>query len=115
LAQTGHIPPSATSLWFATSYGDLLPEFNPPEHYALLVSINGVQIPYSAIGGGPNYVMWAADVSRFAGTVAELRFTLDSYLYDGTPPGDRGVMLALDGINFYPIPEPRAFVLAGIG
>jgi len=24
-------------------------------------------------------------------------------------------MLALDGINFYPIPEPRAFVLAGIG
>lgn len=116
LAQTGLIPSSANSLWFATSVGDLLPEFNPPEHYDFLVTINGVQIPYTAMETHPNYVMWAADISSFAGNVAELRFTLDSYLSAGTPL-DRGVMLALDGITFSPqsVPEPSAFVLAGIG
>jgi hypothetical protein len=94
VAQIGQIPVTAQSLEF---FGYLL---------SVQVTFDGQTIPYAAIGSGPNYTIYAGDISGFAGQTGELRFT-ESYFGFGL----------LDNIQFSsdPVPEPTTFALAALG
>lgn len=51
------------------------------------------------------WTRWSADISAYAGTIAEIRFSLGSYYV----PGKSGAYeMYLDGINItsFPVPEP---------
>jgi hypothetical protein len=94
IAQTGAIPPSARSLRFSASG---LVQY-------LSVSFNGVNVPFSPVGTGPNYGLFAADVSQFAGQSGELRFTEQAVPIEP--------LVVLDDILFSPtaVPEPTSEV-----
>jgi hypothetical protein len=88
LWQTGQIPVGTQSLTF---WGQL---------QGLQLSFGGQSIPYSMIGNGPNYTIFGANISSFAGQTGELRFT--------EFPNTESV---IDNIQFstQPIPEPCCF------
>src|SRR5437773_8684938 len=67
---------------------------------------SGVTVPFSAIGVGPNYTIYAGDIQPFAGLTGELRFTEQAASFG---PG-----LILDDIQFsnISIPEPNVTSLA---
>jgi hypothetical protein len=92
IEQTGQIPSSAQSM---TYWGD-----------SLLVSFNGQALSFYAISNTPNYTVWGADISMYAGQTGELMFTA---------PGLTEGML--DNIQFSanPLPEPSLFSILGIG
>ena len=98
IAQTGDIAPSALSLRFSASGAQYLS-----------VSFNGVNLPFSQVGTGPNYGLFAADVSQFAGQSGELRFTEQAV---PTSP-----LVILDNIFFSPtaIPEPSVLGMLATG
>ena len=97
IAQTGLVPATARFIEFKAQGNNFS------------VSFEGHGIPYSALGAGPNYILYAADVSAFAGQAGELRFTSES-----TPDRpSNGVWL--DSITFSPIPEPDTICLATLG
>jgi len=89
IAQTGMIPPTATTLTFFTS---------PVESFA--VTFSGHVIPLVQLGTGPNYKILGGDISAFAGQTGELRFTAGGGI--------------LDNIQFssIAIPEPSVAALA---
>ena len=65
IAQTGLIPASARSL-----------RFDGYQVTAdMLLTLNGHPVPFVALGFGPNFTTYGADISAFAGQTAELRFT----------------------------------------
>jgi hypothetical protein len=99
IAQTGDVSPSARSLRFSAR-GDV---------QYLAVSFNGASVPFSQVGTGPNYSVYAGDISSFAGTSGELRFTEQA-----VPTGS---VLYFDDIFFSttPVPEPGALALIGAG
>jgi hypothetical protein len=86
--QTGQIPSSAVSLIY---WGG-----------ALQVSFNGQNLPLYDMGDTPNYTIWGADISAYAGQTGQLMFTA---------PWQTTAML--DNIQFSssPIPEPTALSL----
>jgi PEP-CTERM motif-containing protein len=98
IAQGGLIPQAAQSIRFS-AFGNV--------NY-LSVTLNGVAVPFTQIGTGPNYATYAGDVSAFAGLTAELRFTEQAALFG---PG-----VLLDDIQFSPsaVPEPGTAALLGI-
>ena len=94
LSQTGLVPADARSITFLTS----------PTHDDARVTLNGIEIPLSRIGGG----RLAGDVSPFAGMEAQLTFSTRGY---------EGNWLLFDDVRFSPIavPEPSGLWLLGLG
>lgn len=93
ISQTGEVPIEAQSLRFWT-----------PPFRVLDVRLGGESLALIQLEQGASYNVWGADISRFAGMTAELRFT-------------GGALI--DNIFFSPlvIPEPStiSFALAGFG
>jgi hypothetical protein len=104
IEQTGVIPPGTQSLLFEAkgeAYGQV----------GLDVSIGNQNIPFAAVGTGPNYTLYGANISAWAGQNEELTF---SALGNATGPS----MWLIDDISFSPnatVPEPSPLALAGIG
>ena len=94
IGQTGTIPLTAQSLIFWGNVG------------ANNVLFDGQTLSTIVTGGTPNYNIYEADISAFAGQTGQLLFT--------TPPGGSGIV---DNIQFSssPVPEPSELVLAALG
>jgi len=94
LIQTGLLPADARSITFSVSAA----------HNYARVTLDGVDIPLIAIGGG----RLACDVTAFAGQQVQLEFSTTSY---------NGSWLYFDDIVFSPVavPEPRILNLAVLG
>ena len=102
LAQTGQIPAGAGSLQFRTSFtGPAFPEAS------FFVSFGGTTLSLQPVSQGFPYTLWTADISAFAGTTGELRFT-------GLPAGAPWDF-RLDDITFSPVPEPGTWALLALG
>ncbi|MCX6929773.1 MAG: PEP-CTERM sorting domain-containing protein [Verrucomicrobia bacterium] len=73
-----------------------------------MVSLGGVDLPYSPISAGANYTLYGADISAFAGQLEQLMFT-------ALPGGNN--YWTLDDIQFSTqlVPEPGVFGLAALG
>jgi hypothetical protein len=96
IGQSATIPLTAQSLiWWG---------FGPD-----ILSFNGQSLPFSNIGSGTHYDIFAANISAFAGQTGQLLFTSDAY---PAAPGD-----FIDNIQFSssPIPEPSALGLSVLG
>ena len=95
IGQTGQIPAGTQSLLF---YGAGIVN--------LQVSFGGQNLSYTAVGTGPNYTIYGANVAAYAGETGQLLFD--------APPNSGG---EIDNIQFSPsvIPEPAtcALVLCG--
>lgn len=91
IGQTGQVSLSTESLRF---YG-----YNVIN---LQVTFDGQNLPYNAIGTGPNCTIYGADISAYAGQTGEL-------LFSALPNG----AALLDNIQFStsPVPEPTVGVL----
>jgi hypothetical protein len=92
ISQTGLVPADAQMLLFKTDSASLSP---------VLVSFGGQNLPYTAVSSGPNYTLYGANVSAFAGQTAALSFWGTSGAY-------------LDDIQFA-VPEPSSLALLGCG
>lgn len=99
IGQTGQIPASAESLEFWGTIGGLQAAFD------------GQPLSFETIGSTPNYNIYAADISAYAGQTGQLLFT-DPY-YTNTEGGPASI----DNIQFStsPVPEPGAVALAASG
>jgi hypothetical protein len=100
ISQTGVIPADTQSLQFQAQPG------NGPG--SLNVEIGTETVPYSVIGTGPNYTIYGANISAWAGDSEELTFSAPSISGNWE----------IDDISFSPTsitPEPDTFVLMGIG
>jgi len=100
ISQTGLVPTNALSLRFVASGGG-------PGGGPLLVTLDGQNIPISAIGTGPDYTMYGGNISAFADQIEQLTFT--------APQGNNNYW-EIDDIQFSasPIPEPGDLSLFGI-
>jgi len=94
IAQVGTIPATAQSLRFRAQ--PLLGNIGN-----LAVTLDGQAIPFYALGTGPNYVSYGADISAFAGLTRELRFS--EHPISGPTPT---VFLDVIAFSDSPIPEP---------
>ena len=101
LLQSGMVPSGSKSLQFK-GYTAGTP---------FAVSLGGVNIPVFNLESFPDYTLYGGDISAFAGSIAELRFTAfpDNYPHS--------TVFALDSIEFsiQPIPEPGTVALFGLG
>jgi hypothetical protein len=100
ISQTGLVPAGSESLTFEAQAGSS----------SLVVSLGGQDLSYFAIGSGPNYTLYGADVSAFAGQSEQLIFSalnVSSGLNNWN----------LDNIQFsaLPVPEPSSFGLFALG
>ena len=88
IGQTGQIPSSALSLIY---WGG-----------ALQASFNGQPLAFYAMSNDPNFTVWGADISAYAGQTGQLLFTA---------PWQTTALL--DNIQFSssPVPEPSVFSL----
>ncbi len=107
ISQTGLIPSNTKSIWFATTPFSLVWNSVPPDDLKPIFSINGQSISYTAMDVETNYVLWAADVSSYANTTAEIRFAVKV---------GQGVAIGLDNISFSPqaVPEPTTLGLTAL-
>ena len=105
IGQTGMIPLSAMSLLFLGQAGPSATSF---------VSFNGQVLPLNAIGNTPNYNIYAADVSGYAGQTGELLFI--GLGGSAINPNSIGGFI-IDNIQFstVAVPEPGTFALAALG
>jgi PEP-CTERM motif len=73
---------------------------------ALQVLVDGQRLSFTAISNAPNYTVWGANISAYAGQGVQLSFT--------APWQTSGL---LDNLQFSsaPIPEPSALALAALG
>lgn len=94
IAQTGLVPVGAQSLLFKAQ---ALGPFS--------VALAGQPLSVIALSSGPNYTLFGADISAWAGQASELRFTALA-----TQP--QGSFFVFDAVQFSaePIPEPRGVV-----
>lgn len=101
LLQTGLVPADAKSLQFKSF----------TEGTAFTVSLGGVAIPLAPLATFPTYTLYGGDISAFAGTLAELRFTAFPNNYP------HSTVFALDSIQFsnQQVPEPGTVGLIGLG
>jgi hypothetical protein len=102
IAQTSLVPVAAKSLRFSAS-GDV-------EGF-LLLTLNGLNVPFYPLEAGPNFEVYGGDITTFAGSTAELRFT------EVFTPSRLFPIAFLDNIQFseQPIPEPSAVSLLALG
>jgi hypothetical protein len=105
IAQTGVISPGTRSLRFSLG--------SASDADFLSVALNRQSIPIYPLQSGPNYTVYGANVSAFADSTAELRFTEMPDLSSSHP----WTFAYLDDIQFsdLPIPEPSALGLFGLG
>ena len=98
--QTGLVPAGSQSIWFKAQFGGGGP---------LTVSLGNQIIPIYAESQGPNYTLYAGDVSALAGQTVDLAFTV--------LPSSQPNLWILDSIEFSPtpIPEPGTLGLLAIG
>ncbi len=102
LAQSGLVPADSQSLLFKAFTAGT----------AFAVSLAGVNIPVYSLETFPTYTLYGGDISAFANSVAELRFTAFPNNYPGS------TVFALDSIQFSNqpiIPEPNTLSLFGLG
>lgn len=101
IAQSGTVSNTARSLLFSAS-GNVA---------QLLVTFDGQTLPLLLLSNGSNFQVYGADISDFAGTSGELRFT------EQPIPSLVFPIAFLDKIQFssLPIPEPSVLLLSGIG
>ncbi|MEI7728570.1 MAG: hypothetical protein WCO56_03325 [Verrucomicrobiota bacterium] len=101
IAQVGAVPMWANSIQFKVS----------PWAHAFTVSLGGNVLPTQQLSSTAQYLIWAADVSAYAGNETELRFTS---MYDGLGPPN---LISLDDIQFSTdmVPEPSALALGCTG
>lgn len=100
ISQTGLIPPGTQSLFFEAQL------IGP-----LSVSIGNQNISFAAVGTGPNYTIYGANVSAWGGDTEQLTFSAFADL--SRPTGG-----TIDDISFSPVtitPEPSPLALTGIG
>jgi hypothetical protein len=95
IAQTGLVPSAAKSISFSAaqvSFGQISD---------LELTFAGYPVLFSLAGTGPNFGVYVGDISQFAGTSGELRFT-------ERPISSQFSTVALDDIQFsdVAIPEP---------
>jgi hypothetical protein len=102
ISQTGLIPAGTQSLFFDVGTS-LYSE-------ALEVLIGNQSIPFSAVGSGPNYTRYGANISAWAGDTEQLTFWA---LEETSEPNE----WELDDIIFSPnaVPEPSPLAMTGIG
>jgi hypothetical protein len=105
LAQTGFVPADAKSIHFYTSRDPFIPSPNSPLHaedYDFSFKLNGQKVVVSPIAVDPIAVLWAGDVSKVAGTVGEIRWSLLRTDAANRPPGVTPVAatVLLDNISF---------------
>jgi hypothetical protein len=79
-----------------------------PPTAIMAVSFNGNTLAPVAIGNGPNYTLYAANVSSFAGQTGELAF---SAVFNFAGPS----WIEFDDISLSNVPEPSAMTLISIG
>ena len=101
ISQTGLVPANAISIRFIAQ--GVPQPFGGP----LLVSMGGQNTPYVAISTGPNYTVYAGDVSAYAGQVAQLSFSA---------PNGANNYWEFDGIQFSsaPVPEPSTYAILAL-
>jgi hypothetical protein len=104
IAQTGFVPIEAQSLLFRAQIRGT----------GGRVTLGGEPLSLMPVLASSNYVLWAADISAWAGQEAELRFTA---LAGDIPFG--GTLFILDSIEFSTtsVPEPSTcalFAVAGV-
>jgi hypothetical protein len=101
ISQTGLIPDGTQSIQFLLENYSFLGDSGN-----LIVTLNGTRIPISVVSTSGYVMTMTGDVSAFAGTTAELKFTAPSVSEYG-----------LDSIMFSPqaVPEPSMFSLFGLG
>jgi hypothetical protein len=99
ISQTGLIPSGTQSLLFETRFGG-----GP-----LNVLVGTQTVPISAVGSGPNYTLYGANISAWAGETEELTFS--------APPYSSPNNWIIDDISFSPnpLPEPNIVALTAIG
>jgi hypothetical protein len=102
IAQTGLVPIDAQSLLFRAQF------YGGP----LEVELGGQPLSLVPVLTTPNYVLFGADVTPWAGQESELRFTAVGH---ANPLEDS--LIFLDSIEFSttPIPEPSTFALLAMG
>ena len=103
ISQTALTPIGAESILFKAQYS------GPIGLGEFLVSMNGQNIPLTALSSGSNYTLYGGDVSGYAGQTAQLNFSAPNLGHDND--------WNLDDIVFSssPIPEPSSFALFGVG
>jgi hypothetical protein len=106
IGQTGTIPFSAKSITFWGSMGDMQ------------ITFNGIPLDFFGTGSGPNYTIYAADVSAYAGQTGELLFEAPTEIEGAQPPGYLwGGGGDIDNIQFSAteVPEPGELALIAMG
>jgi hypothetical protein len=104
ISQTGLIPSGTQSLLFESATGLLQPGL-------LEVSVGTQDVPLVAVGTGPNYTLYGANISAWAGQT-------DALTFSAAPGGAFINNWELDDISFSPnavTPEPSPLVLTGFG
>jgi hypothetical protein len=108
IEQTGIVPTSAQSLQFKVGINNQI-GVGFDTNFSL--SLNGQSLSLVPLGAMTNYATYGVDVTRFAGQVADLRFT--SY---GTVIRPLN-WVAVDSFQFLPmaVPEPSTWALLALG
>lgn len=96
ISQTGLVPTDALSLLFS-AYN------RSPDYYSLNVSLAGQSLAFLPVSSNPDYTVYGADISGFAGQTTTLTFSGNRFM--------------IDDIRFseLPIPEPSTAALLGLG
>jgi hypothetical protein len=100
ISQTGLIPAGTQSLLFEAQ----------PGVGALHVLVGTQLVPFAAVGSGPNYTLYGANISAWAGDTEQLTFSAQEFTSQLNN-------WELDDISFSPqsVPEPSPLALAGVG
>jgi hypothetical protein len=100
ISQTAVVPDSTQSLFFRAQ-ASLGP---------LTVSIGSQDIPFAAVGTGPNYTLYGANIAAWAGQTEQLKFSASQ---DFSQPNN----WTIDDIAFSPnaVPEPNTLALILMG
>ncbi len=104
ISQTGLVPSGSLSLQM------LVGTYDGFHNGPFVVALNGQMINMVALQSFQKYILFAGDVSSYAGKVGTLSIT-------AVPVAFAPNMVSVDGIVFsaQAVPEPSAFALAGIG
>ncbi len=98
ISQTGPIPAGTQSLFFEAQNG----------LGALDVLVGTQAVPFAAVGSGPNYTLYSANISAWAGDTEQITFSAQ----ESTSGLNNWV---IDDISFSAVPEPSPLALTGIG